>query len=77
MITQYSTELARRLDLSTALALHDDLDYDLGSDVAPRAGQAPRAARAQVAAVAYFSDWDLDLPSARCHCEHDLPPKSS
>ena len=67
MIVQYSPELARRVSLSTALALQDDLDYDLGPHPVPR----------PTAAVAYFSEWDFDLPSARCHCADDVPPIAS
>ncbi|WP_169079179.1 hypothetical protein [Microcella alkalica] len=67
MIVQYSPELARRVNLSTALALQDDLDYDFAPHPAPR----------RAAAVAYFSEWDLDLPSARCHCADDVPPIAS
>lgn len=63
MIVQYSPELARRVNLSTALALQDDLDYDL----------APQPAAQTRATVAYFSEWDFDLPSPRCHC-HGVAP---
>lgn len=54
MITNYTVELARRVDISTALGIADDMDYDL-ADVRPIADK--------IIVSPYFADWDFDLPS--------------
>lgn len=70
MITQYSTELTRRVDVSAALGLADDLDYDL--TVARVKGD--KAIRSP-----YFAEWDFDLPGSGSAYFDDLdvPPLAS
>jgi hypothetical protein len=70
MISQYSTELAQRMNVSAHLGIADDLDYDLA------------VARVKVDKVIrspYFAEWDFDLPGSGSDYFDDLdvPPLAS
>lgn len=63
MITQYSTELAQRMNVSARLGLADDLDYDL---------VAARVKGDKLIHSPYFAEWDFDLPSSGASYFDDL-----
>lgn len=70
MISQYSTELAQRMNVSARLGLADDLDFDLA---------VPGARGHAVIRSPYFAEWDFDLPGsgARYFDDLDVPPLAS